>query len=41
MCKQENKIVTGVNNLVAVLEQHSLQIIFPDKIIAYLGEGGW
>jgi len=28
-----------VNNLVTVLERHSVQKIFPDKIIAYLGDG--
>ena len=40
MCKQENKqTVRRVNNLVTVLEQLSAQKIFPDKIIAYLGEG--
>jgi len=40
MCKQENKQTVGrVNNRVNVPEQHSVQIIFPDKIIAYLGEG--
>jgi len=30
-----------VNNLVTVLEQHSVQKIFPDKIITYLREGRW
>jgi len=40
MCEQENKhSVRRVNNLVTVLEQPSVQKIFPDKIIAYLGEG--
>ena len=35
MCEQKNKQTDRrVNNLVTVLEQHSVQIIFPDKIIA-------
>ena len=40
MCKQENKqTVRRVSNLVTVLDQHSVQKIFHDKIIASLGEG--
>jgi len=39
--RTREQTVTRVNNLVTVLEQHSVQKIFRDKIIAYLGESGW
>jgi len=35
--EQENRQTVGsANNLVTALEQHSVQKIFPDKIIAYV-----
>jgi len=40
MCEQENK-QTVRRVIVAVFEQHSVQKIFPDKIIAYLGRVRW